>query len=107
MFSKLNENYNMKKLLLTLIAVLSMNLIYPQTNCWTKVHSDTTQWLKSVFFIDSINGYAAGMNIPKFNSSIIKTTNGGKSWTSLNSSFPGLINSVFFTSNNTGYIIGG
>ncbi len=57
--------------------------------------------LYSVFFTDSNNGYAAG----DFGT-IIKTTDGGTTWTIYYSGNPIVLRSIFFTDNNTGYIAG-
>ena len=57
--------------------------------------------LRSVFFLDPVNGYAAGDL-----GTIIKTTNGGVTWTTicLGSSYS--FKSVYFIDYNTGFITG-
>src|SRR5208283_5361363 len=57
--------------------------------------------LNSVFFTDSNNGCAAG----DFGT-IIKTIDGGTTWTIYYSGNPNGLNSIYFTDNNTGYIAG-
>jgi photosystem II stability/assembly factor-like uncharacterized protein len=54
--------------------------------------------LYSTYFLDANTGYAVGAG-----STIIKTINGGATWTTLNSGIQEWLNSVFFTDANTGY----
>lgn len=67
---------------------------------------DSTKLLRSIFFLDSLNGYVAG-----FGGAICKTTDGGISWfesavdTSSFSGFP--INKISFSDQLTGYAVGG
>ena len=56
----------------------------------------------SVYFANANTGYAAGYNM-----TILKTTNGGSSWTIVNSGTQGGLNCVYFTDANTGYASGG
>jgi photosystem II stability/assembly factor-like uncharacterized protein len=64
---------------------------------------------KSIFFTDKNTGYGVGETIVGTgNSTIIKTTNGGDSWTTL--TLPGgsdiTLNSIYFSDTNTGYAVG-
>jgi len=61
----------------------------------------TSKWLYSVYFTDENNGYLAG------DDAILKTTNGGTSWTSLDVENNKILTSIFFTSPDAGYISGG
>jgi photosystem II stability/assembly factor-like uncharacterized protein len=58
-------------------------------------------FLYSVFFTDSNNGYAVGDL-----GTIIKTTDGGTTWTIYYSGYATCLLSIFFTDNDTGYIAG-
>jgi photosystem II stability/assembly factor-like uncharacterized protein len=57
--------------------------------------------LSSVFFTDSNNGYAVGTV-----GTIIKTTDGGVTWSIYSSGPNNGLSSIFFTDNNTGYTAG-
>jgi len=78
---------------------------------WTTLTSpDTNAILNSVYFIDSITGYAVGEN----STSVVffQTTNGGSTWTETLpiSTTPGpnsILNSVYFIDSGTGYAVGG
>ena len=72
---------------------------------WTLQTSGTTNSLKSAFFSDANNGYVVGGG--QVGQSILKTTDGGNNWVTLNSSNPISLNSVFSTSANTIYCVGG
>ncbi len=67
---------------------------------------DSTKLLRSIFFLDSLNGYVAG-----FGGAICKTTDGGQNWfesavdTSSFSGFP--IYKISFSDQLTGYAVGG
>jgi photosystem II stability/assembly factor-like uncharacterized protein len=68
---------------------------------WSDVASQAYSLLNSVYFADSIIGYAVGGR-----GQIIKTIDGGKDWTEVNLlNSPGY-NSVRFTDANTGYVVG-
>jgi photosystem II stability/assembly factor-like uncharacterized protein len=58
--------------------------------------------LHSVHFPDSLTGYAVGDY-----STIMKTVDGGLTWTSLASISDQWLSSVYFTSKHTGYVVGG
>ena len=58
--------------------------------------------LKSVYFTDSNTGYAVGDL-----GTILKTNNGGTTWTVLSSGTTNRLYSVYFTDANTGYAVGG
>jgi photosystem II stability/assembly factor-like uncharacterized protein len=88
----------MKKLFFTLlffIPVIAFPQWYwqnplPQGNC-----------LLNVFFIDSLNGYFAG-----YSGTILKTTDGGTTWSIYSSGPKNTCYSIFFTDDDTGYIAG-
>ena len=61
--------------------------------------------LNSVFFPDYNVGYAVGES--GCQGTIIKTSDGGKSWETLLSGISAPLRSVFFTDINTGYAVGG
>jgi photosystem II stability/assembly factor-like uncharacterized protein len=65
--------------------------------------------LKSVYFTDACNGYAVGFNYFAINGPtglIIKTTNGGIEWEQMLSGTSNGLNSVYFPSKDTGYVVG-
>lgn len=68
---------------------------------WIKVQSPVTDELTGVFFINENVGWAVGNN-----SAIIKTINGGKSWSKQTYSNFANFNAVFFINENEGWIIG-
>ena len=64
--------------------------------------------LRSIFFINKNDGWAAGYSSGYYNSYgiIIRTTDGGKNWTSqLNGSYS-ILYSVYFTDQNNGWVVG-
>jgi photosystem II stability/assembly factor-like uncharacterized protein len=71
---------------------------------WQTYSSETNSKLLSVFFLDKINGFASGSE--SFNAFILKTTNGGISWSK--NIFYDIVwlSSIQFTSRNVGYIAG-
>ena len=78
-----------------------ISTLHAQT--WTALTSGTTQNLKGVYFTDANTGYAVGGN------AVIKTTNGGTSWTTLTTGVVGaviLYQAVRFVDANTGYVVG-
>ncbi len=67
-------------------------------NNWSEQTSGTTIKLNCVYFIDSDKGFIGA------DSKLLRTTNGGNSWNV--SDFPGIINSISFINDNTGFSVG-
>ena len=58
--------------------------------------------LRSIFFTDSLTGYAAGDS-----AALLKTANGGATWTSISlSPISQNLTSVYFVNASTGYLVG-
>jgi photosystem II stability/assembly factor-like uncharacterized protein len=84
---------------------------------WITINSGTTSTLYSVYFTNSNTGYAVGGAVTMVDSglnylakpykgTILKTTDGGATWTSQPSGTIYPLYSVFFTDANTGYAVG-
>jgi photosystem II stability/assembly factor-like uncharacterized protein len=86
----------MNKLLFTVLILISTQQNYPQ-EFWERLESPVNAKLNSVFFIDSITGWAAGDS-----GTIIYTTDGADSWTIQNSSIFHNIEDIFFISPSKG-----
>lgn len=73
---------------------------------WSELSNGTNSGycLFSVFFPDDSTGYAGG--ISDTGCMFMKTTNGGKNWSSSYLEYPANCNSLFFTSKNIGYMAG-
>lgn len=71
---------------------------------WNNQNIANSSQLRSVHFLNDNVGYASG-----YNATIIKTTDGGLNWIPLNTNLPlyYTLNSVHFTSIDTGYAGGG
>jgi photosystem II stability/assembly factor-like uncharacterized protein len=79
---------------------------------WTILPSGTESHLNSVYFVDASTGFAVGgsesdRENDARNGIILKTTNGGTTWTTLWSHPTSYLKSVFFTNANIGYAVGG
>ena len=91
----------MKKIELLFLAILVLNIhkdSFSQQG-WFPLTSGTNDYLTSIYFTNSLTGYAAGSN-----NSIIKTTNSGLNWTY--QTIQGSYNSIYFVDPNTGYSVG-
>lgn len=71
-----------------------------QTQPWKKMQSPVTGTLRSISFIDSLTGWAAGEA-----GTIIHTTNGGEFWGIQNSTVQTFIMDIFFIDNNNGWAL--
>ena len=69
---------------------------------WNIIYDRPGPWLKSVYFFDTIKGYAVGDN-----GVILATTNGGGSWATVSAPVIRDFNSITFINPDTGYIVGG
>jgi len=63
---------------------------------------DESQYLRFVQFVDASTGYAGGNY-----GTLLKTTDGGKNWTDIETGFSGHIGDCYFTDADSGWICGG
>jgi len=66
------------------------------------VYDTSGPWLKSLFFKDTLTGFAVGDN-----GVIITTINGGRTWSAITSPVQKDFNAITFINADTGYIAGG
>lgn len=73
---------------------------------WDISYRDLAKQLISLFFLDSLNGFACGYDLLTGGAFILKTTDAGGSW-ALDQTFHGyVIRAIFFMDPLTGYIAG-
>jgi photosystem II stability/assembly factor-like uncharacterized protein len=104
----------MKKILFLLILAVSLSGCRKNdksNSSWTNLfYSNTITDLNSVYFTDDNAGYIAGYNetlIPYSVSAVIlKTINGGDTWTATQIEKGGSLKSVYFPDVNIGYAVG-
>ncbi len=83
------------------ILLVSSLLLCSITNAqWINKHSDVYQLYNSIFFLDSSYGFIAGYQYPE-PSFILKTTDGGDSWTQTN--IGGVPSALFFVNYDVGF----
>ncbi|MFZ5518084.1 MAG: YCF48-related protein [Candidatus Zhuqueibacterota bacterium] len=68
-------------------------------NTWLQQNSGSTDWLECVYFIDANNGFVGGSN------GILKTSNGGTTWT-FDDVGAGWIDDIFFVDPYNGFAVG-
>jgi photosystem II stability/assembly factor-like uncharacterized protein len=73
----------------------------PPPTKWTKRVSGTTAFLYAVDFVDKSYGWAVGSQ-----GTILKSTNGGKTWATLSKGKAYTLSGVDFVSRTTGWVIG-
>jgi photosystem II stability/assembly factor-like uncharacterized protein len=69
---------------------------------WSVVYDQPGPWLKAIFFVDTLKGFATGDS-----GTLLKTMDGGQTWNNAGSPLIRNFNAVFFTDTNTGFIAGG
>ncbi len=69
---------------------------------WDVIYDNPGSWLKSIYFINAIKGYAVGDN-----GVILGTLNGGNSWSTMTPPINRDFNAITFVNTDTGYIVGG
>ena len=77
----------------------------------TKLFEETSYYLKDVTFIDTMTGWAVGdvhwdPAQQGYTGTIIKTTDGGTTWTPQNTGVTALLNAVTFIDATTGWVVG-
>jgi photosystem II stability/assembly factor-like uncharacterized protein len=88
----------MKNIILILFIILFSDRIVSQ---WSIQTSGTTNELTSAVFYNEMTGWICG-----YSGVILKTTNGGNNWFTVQSNVAGNLNSIFFTDNSTGWTCG-
>ena len=95
------QSIKMKIVFKILITVLSLIIFSAETysqGTWERISSPTDQFLKSVHFVDSLYGWAAGDS-----GTIIHTSDGGDNWIVQDSKIENEIVDVFFLNRNLGW----
>ncbi|MCK4677519.1 MAG: T9SS type A sorting domain-containing protein [Bacteroidales bacterium] len=92
-----------KKLFILQIVVIALiSQLQAQYNLeWNQQNSGTQEVLKSVYFVDTLQGYAVGHN-----GEIIHTANGGELWETQTSGVSTHLNVVHFIDNSLGWVVG-
>ncbi len=72
---------------------------------WTTSFNDLNYYILSVFCIDSSTTVAAGINVNTYQSTFLKTTNNGLSWTSMDINPYDWPSDIFFTDENNGFLV--
>ncbi len=83
----------------------SMQTIIKTTNGgtnWNVIYDTSGTWLKSIYFIDTLKGFAVGDS-----GVILATTNGGTAWTLVTPPVQRNFNTITFINADTGFIAGG
>jgi photosystem II stability/assembly factor-like uncharacterized protein len=86
-------------LIVILLLIVFQNFSLAQ-GTWERLNSPTNEYLSSVFFVDSLFGWAAG-----FSGTIIHTTNGGNDWELQDSKTENNIFDIFFLNRNLGWAV--
>lgn len=92
------KSYKILKSTILLLFILNVHTV--SSKGWIPLINGLGNQLNSVFFTDSQTGYIAG------NGTILKTSDGGDSWTKTINSDNNFF-SVYFTDATTGYVTGG
>lgn len=74
---------------------------------WAYTGSFSSSYFSSLQFVTENVGYAIGTLMSPYHGLLLKTTDGGFTWTQSDIPSPGGVNSVFFTSVDTGYVAAG
>lgn len=88
------------RITLFFLIVYSINRIYPQTSEWERISSPVNTSLTNLIFVNGSSGWAAGEL-----GTIIKTSDGGRSWQVQNSTVPYFITDIYFVDENHGWAV--
>ena len=82
---------------------------WTEHNSWEKQYENYNAWLKSIYMIDSLNGFVCGCyfdwEFGKYGY-ILRTNNGGKEWEENYSIKDIELNDIQFIDDNTGWVVG-
>ena len=93
------SNKKKKIVLVILLLVVYQNISLAQ-GTWERLNSPTQNYLTSVYFVDSLYGWAAGLS-----GTIIHTSNGGNDWIIQDSKTENNILDIFFLDRNLGWAV--
>jgi photosystem II stability/assembly factor-like uncharacterized protein len=91
---------NKKKIVLVILLLVVYQNISLAQGTWERLNSPTENYLSSVYFVDSLYGWAAG-----FSGTIIHTSNGGNEWIIQDSKTENNILDIFFLDRNLGWAV--
>ncbi len=95
----------------TAVAVGDLGTVIKTTNggiSWDVQHhaGGSGIQLNSIYFIDALNGWAAGGAYESSQNVLLKTSDGGKTWAQVKTDTTLPYNSVYFVDNDTGFVFG-
>ncbi|MFO7527071.1 MAG: YCF48-related protein [Ignavibacteriaceae bacterium] len=93
-----SKNFHILLIFLTLFLIINTGI--PAQDHWQKLNSPTNELLRNLSAVDENYVWAAGTN-----GTIIRTTNGGKEWETLNTGVTTAIYDVFFLDRNLGWAV--
>jgi photosystem II stability/assembly factor-like uncharacterized protein len=96
----LKSSIKKNKIVLKILLLLVYQNISLAQGTWERLNSPTDDYLSSVYFVDSLYGWAAG-----FSGTIIHTSNGGDDWIIQDSETENNILDIFFLDRNLGWAI--
>jgi photosystem II stability/assembly factor-like uncharacterized protein len=77
------------------------------TDDWQRQHPVESGWsLRSVSVVDSIHAWASGWH-DSAAGLVVRTTDGGETWSEVSRTFPLFINDIHFVTDSLGWIVGG
>lgn len=85
------------------------NPVIPVQTSWLQQSSQDTKFLRSVYFIDTVNGWAAGLTKngnQTTSGSLLWTSNGGNNWFSNTVQSSDYLTDVYFLNNSVGFVSG-
>jgi photosystem II stability/assembly factor-like uncharacterized protein len=97
----------MRNSVCSLLILINIHLCFSQADIgWVPIASGTTQYLSKVFFVNADTGFIAGGDWTGTTGTILRTEDGGKTWTEQDIPTNSTINDVFFTDDTTGTAVG-
>lgn len=93
----------MKKIYISFFFILSASVSFAQ---WTVLSTGVSNTLRSPYFVNGQDGIVVGEAISPFQSPILKTIDGGATWSSKVSGTTNALRAVHFVDANTAFIVG-
>jgi len=85
---------------LCLLLLLSCQMGAQASSAWSRQASGTMAWLHAVYFLDQDRGWAVGGN-----GALVKTTDGGNSWTTLRRPTEDTLRDLYFVDEFKGWLV--
>ena len=98
-----NKKITLRKLVILLVLLVAGKFVVAQSG-WEQVYTGSNQFLRDMVFVPGPDGLWQTGWVIAFEGDILKTTDGGDTWTTLSQNISTSLSAISFADQDTGYI---